>query len=102
MHSLVLRGVFRPGVGDEVIRACHESIPEFRQQAGFHSVTYLYDRSSGAGLGVTVWDSQAHIDAARDAIRRLSQPFLELMVNSDAPMEPLGARWPIFEVVAQG
>ncbi len=102
MVGLVLRGLFRPDAGDEVIRVSQESIATFRQQEGFQSVTYLYDRASGIGLAFTLWDNEAHVAAARDWLQTFAQQIEPLRLEPGAPLEAIGAHLPIFEVVAQG
>jgi hypothetical protein len=59
MHARIGRVTFLPDKADEVIGHVKEVIvPRFEASEGYKGYTLLIDRSSGAGIGISFWDSE--------------------------------------------
>ncbi len=81
MFARVTHVQAKPGKLDEVVALYQESvIPLLEQQGGFHSTFLLTDPSSGKGMSITLWNS----DAAR--LAGDSNGFLLQQVMKVAPM----------------
>ena len=50
-----------------------EGIPSFREIAGNRGALLLVDRSSGTGVGVTLWESEEAMRASRQRADELQQ-----------------------------
>jgi heme-degrading monooxygenase HmoA len=60
------------GLSDEEVeqitkRTLDEVMPSVRQMGGFRGIMSLLDRGSGKSLTITLWDSQADMQASEDA-----------------------------------
>jgi heme-degrading monooxygenase HmoA len=60
------------GLSDEEVeqitkRTIDEVMPNVRQMGGFRGVMSLLDRGSGKSLTITLWESQADMQASEDA-----------------------------------
>lgn len=65
MHARVTTVQLQPGRVDEAIRIYQESVvPVAKQQRGFRSTMLITDRASGKGMSITVWDSEADLQAS--------------------------------------
>jgi quinol monooxygenase YgiN len=65
MLARVTTGQFQPAQLDEAIRIYQESVvPAAKQQRGYRSTTLIIDRASGKGMAITVWDSEADLQAS--------------------------------------
>jgi quinol monooxygenase YgiN len=65
MHVRVTRVQIQPDKVDEAIRIYQESVvPAINQQAGFRSTQLINDRASGVGMAITVWESEAAMQAS--------------------------------------
>jgi quinol monooxygenase YgiN len=65
MYVRVTRTQIQPDKLDEAIRIYQESVvPAAKQQPGFRSTQLVTDRASGTGLSITVWDSEADLQAS--------------------------------------
>jgi quinol monooxygenase YgiN len=65
MQARVTTIQLQPGKIDEAIRLYQESvIPAAKQQPGFRSTMLITDRASGKGMAITVWASDAELQAS--------------------------------------
>lgn len=102
MYGRIARAKFQTDTSEEVIKVARESIPTFQRLPGFQSVTYLYDRTSGWGVSMSLWDTAEHADAAAAGTRSVVEQFAPFRANaSDTPNVVEGAL-PTFEVIGQG
>jgi heme-degrading monooxygenase HmoA len=53
-----------------IARARAEVKPSLREDPGFHAAYWLVDRGRGRGLIVTLWESEAAMQASEEARRR--------------------------------
>ena len=104
MYARIGRARFRPEQSEEVIRVAQESLETFRRIDGFGGVTYLYDRTSGWGVAVQLWETQAAADAAPEKLRpvldQFAPYFAEAAQSTPGSFDVIGPL-PTFEVVAQ-
>jgi heme-degrading monooxygenase HmoA len=60
MNARVVTVQILPGKTDEAIRVYRDSVvPAAKQQKGFKGVYLLTDRSTGKGVSVTLWETEA-------------------------------------------
>ena len=65
MYARVVIGQYKPGKLDEGMQIYRESmLPEARQQKGFKGATALVDRSTGKGISITLWQTEADAQAS--------------------------------------
>ena len=65
MHARLAIAQFRSGKADEGMQMYRESIlPEARQQRGFKGAMALLDRSTGKGMSITLWETEADAQAS--------------------------------------
>ncbi len=68
MHARVTTAHGKPGTTDEAIRAVHDALlPAARQQPGFRGFLLLVDRAANRSLGITLWESEADLQASEGA-----------------------------------
>ena len=64
MHARVVTVQIQPGKIDEAIRIYRDSVmPAVKEQKGFKGATLLTDSSTGKGISVTLWETQADLTA---------------------------------------
>ena len=64
MYSRIVTVQVNPDKTEEAIAIFRDSvIPAAKQQKGFISLMMLMDRSSGKGMAVGVWESEADLNA---------------------------------------
>jgi len=60
MYARLVIGQYHPGKADEGVQIYRESVlPEARQQRGFKGALGLIDRSTGKGMSITLWETEA-------------------------------------------
>ena len=60
MHARVLTAQVQSGMMDELISIIRDSVaPITKQQKGFHSFLGLMEGSTGKGLMISLWESEA-------------------------------------------
>ena len=65
MHARVTIAQYHPGKADEGMQLYRESIlPAARQQRGFKGALGLLDRSTGKGMSITLWETEADAQAS--------------------------------------
>lgn len=65
MYARVITFQYQPGKMDEGLDILRESVvPELRQIAGFQGATNLVDRSNNKVVGITMWQSEADLQAS--------------------------------------
>jgi quinol monooxygenase YgiN len=95
MHARVTRVQLQPDKLDEAIRIYQESvIPAARQQPGFRSTQLITDRASGMGLSITVWESEADLQASE------ASGYYQEQVAKFAPLLTAPPVREVFEVSA--
>ncbi len=103
MYSRIARAKFDTTKSEDVIKVAKEAVGTTKRLSGFRSVTYHYDRASGWGFAVSMWDTKEQADAAAEKLRSVNEAFAPYRTNkqhqtADVVAGPL----PSFEVVAQG
>jgi heme-degrading monooxygenase HmoA len=64
MHARTGRVSFSPDKADEMVRYAQDTIvPRYEGSQGFKGFTLLIDRSSGAGIGISFWESEQAMKA---------------------------------------
>lgn len=104
MYSRVFWAKFRPDQSDEVVRVCRDAVPVFQGLPGFRRVTFLYDRGSGLGWTIALFDTEEQARSCVDHLQDIIATFgKHAVVSGDDPVT-LGAdtSFPMFEVVAEG
>jgi hypothetical protein len=105
MYSRVYWTMFRPEEGDQVVRVAQESIPVHQALPGFRRVTYLYDRESGLGMAIELFDTQEQAESAVDHLQTVIDAFGAYAAPQPEGSSPsLGpdTTLPILEVIAEG
>ncbi len=102
MYSRIARARFRPETAEEVIKVAKDSIGTFQKLPGFQSVIYHYDRVSGWGFSISLWETKEQADAAMEGLRSVTEAFAPLRVSQQPTGDPLEGALPTFEVIAQG
>jgi heme-degrading monooxygenase HmoA len=65
MYARVITAQNQPGKVDEAVQMYRESmLPEARQQPGFKGALMLVDRSTGKGISITLWQTEADAQAS--------------------------------------
>ena len=96
MYALVTRFQRRPErLGETADRFRNEVVPVIQQQSGFQRAYLLIDRSSGAQLGISVWDSQQAAQAASEALRPTRERSAQELGDPEPPTVE------VFEVAAE-
>lgn len=103
MYSRIARAKFDTTKSEDVIKVAKEAVGTAKRLSGFRSVAYHYDRESGWGFSVSIWDTKEQADAATEKLRSVAEAFAPYRTNkqqqtADTVEGPL----PCFEVVAQG
>lgn len=102
MYSRIARAKFNTSKSEDVIRVAKEGVAATKKLAGFQSVTYHYDRASGWGFSVSVWDTKEHADAATQGLRSTAEAFAPFRTSQQQTADVVEGPLPTFEVVAQG
>jgi len=67
-----------PGRIDEAIRFMRETvIPEGRKMKGFNGSYLLVDRKTGKQMGITLWETEADLNASSEAAKGLRAKFVQ-------------------------
>ena len=82
---------------DEVLAAAEGINPRLRQLPGFQSSYWAVDRTSGAMLAVSTWDTREHAAFPREALSGATDAASRRMQDSGAQLDPPE----IYEVAAQ-
>ncbi len=86
MHARLTRFQADPERIDASTRHTEEVLlPMLRKMEGFRGFVSLGDRSSGAGLALSFWDSEETMHASAEA---LSQPRKDALDDAGAQSEP--------------
>jgi hypothetical protein len=73
MHALVNHTKSDPAKFDEGVRVVKEKvIPTVKKQAGFKGGYWLFDRKTGKGLAVTLWEGEQAIQSSGGALKQLA------------------------------
>ena len=68
MHCRAVTVQIQPGKTQEAIDLYNNSVvPAAKQQKGFAGAYLMTDAASGKGLSITVWESQADMEAGESA-----------------------------------
>ena len=101
MYARVGRGRFRPEQSEAVIQIAQDSLATYRRASGFRGVTYLYDRGSGWGVAMSLWDTAADAAAVVEALRPTLEQFAAHYAEGAQTAPDVVGPLPIFEVIAQ-
>ena len=64
MHAQVVRVQIQPGKVDEAVDIYKNAVlPAAREQKGFKSAYLLLDREANRGIGFSLWEMKADVDA---------------------------------------
>ncbi len=88
MHSRVIHVQIRPDKLDEATRLFRESvIPAMQQQQGNRGGYLLTDRTTGKGLSVSLWESEAAMTASEASgyLQEQLAQFRELFAQPPTP-----------------
>ena len=97
MHARLIIGQYRPGKADEGMQLYRESIlPEARQQRGFKGALGLVDRSTGKGMSITLWETEADAQASGT-----NTPYLQEQLAKVASVLVAAPSIETYEVVVQ-
>ena len=95
MHARVVRFKSEPARIDEGIRNIKENvIPSAKKLAGFKGGYWLVDRKTGVGFGVTLFESEAAVQASEEAAKKIREQAASTGVTQITGVER-------YEVVAQ-
>ena len=95
MHARVTRFKSEAARIDEGIRNIKENvIPSAKKLAGFKGGYWLVDRKTGVGFGVTLFESEAAVQASEEAAKKIREQAASTGVTQITGVER-------YEVVAQ-
>lgn len=70
MHARVVTVEGQPDRIDDVVGQVRDQIvPILEGQDGFKGFTFLSERSSGKGIGISFWETEEAMHASEDAVR---------------------------------
>jgi heme-degrading monooxygenase HmoA len=73
MHARVTHSKREPAKADESIRFVKDTVvPNAKKQPGFKGGYWLMDRTTGKGIGITLWESEETMRASDDASKQLA------------------------------
>jgi heme-degrading monooxygenase HmoA len=80
---------------DESIRFMRETVlPEAKKMKGFKGSYLLVDRKTGKQMGITLWETEADLNASTEAAKRLRAKFVQTASAQPAKVE-------VYEVAVQ-
>ena len=95
MHARLTRFKGDPAKLEEGIRLIKEQvIPSAKKMAGFKGGYWLIDRKSGTGFALTLFDSEAAVQASEEASKKLRDQVASTGVSQVTAVER-------YEVIAQ-
>ena len=96
MHARVTRFKAELARVDEGIRNIKENVvPSAKKLAGFKGGYWLLDRKTGVGFSVTIFESEAALQASEDAAKKIREQAASSGATQITGVER-------YEVVAQG
>ncbi len=99
MYARVVTTQYQPGKLDEALQITRESIlPQLRQQAGYQRSTLLLDRSNNKVVAMSLWQTEADLQASGASISHPGVQARLAKVNSLLAAAPLVE---IYEVAVQ-
>jgi hypothetical protein len=73
MHARVTHSKGDPAKFEEGVRMIKEKVvPTAKKQAGFKAGYWLFDRKTGKGIGVTLWESEQAMQSSDAAAKQLA------------------------------
>jgi heme-degrading monooxygenase HmoA len=73
MHARVTHTKSEPAKTDEIIRFLKENVaPGAKKQPGFKGGYWLRDRTTGKGIGITLWESEETMRGSDEAAKQLA------------------------------
>ena len=79
MHARVTTTQVQPGNMDEVVSITRDSIgPAAKQQSGLKDFLALADRSTGRGLVITLWETEADMMASDEGSEYLREQMAKV------------------------
>ena len=97
MHARVITVQYQSGKMDEAMQLYRESIlPETRQQSGFKGAMALVDRSTGKGISITLWQTEANAQASGE-----SSAYLQAQLAKIASLFAAAPSIEMYEVAFQ-
>ncbi len=96
MYARVTTVQYQPGKADEATQIFRESIvPAAKQQPGFKDIIGLIDRSTGKGMAIALWETEADMKAGA------TSGFLQTQLNKIASLLAAAPVIETYEVIAQ-
>src|SRR5438094_8107920 len=85
MYARIVSGKQTPDKYEAVVRAVQEqAIPIYRGLAGFKGATLFMDRQSGAGITISLWETEANaraVDALPAATEAAAQVTRDISIT---------------------
>ncbi len=64
MYVQLTRARYQPGKLDEAVAIIRDSVlPAAREQQGFRSAYFAIDRETNTGVGISLWETKADVEA---------------------------------------
>lgn len=96
MYVQLTRAQYQPGKIDEALAIVRDSIlPAARQQKGFKNAYWVIDRETNTGIGISLWETKADVDAIA------SSGFYQEQVSKVAPLLTASPEREVYEVAVQ-
>ena len=73
MHARMTRLKGDPAQIEEAVQSYRDALSQFAEIPGNKGAFLLVDRDNGVGIGVTLWDGQDSMSAARDRAKQLRE-----------------------------
>lgn len=96
MYVQVTRAQYQPGKVDEALAIIRDSVlPAARQQKGFKNAYWAIDRETSKGVGISLWETRADVDAL------VTSGFYQEQVARVGPLLVGAPEREVYEVAAQ-
>lgn len=93
MHARTGRLEVSPDRIDDVVSVLsNEQVPRYRGQRGYKGFSVLADRESGAIVGVSLWESEADLEAAEELGEQARSAAVEA---GHIGTQPVTERWEV-------
>jgi hypothetical protein len=97
MHARVTHSKADPAKAEEGIRMVKEkAVPSAKKQAGFKGGYWLFDRKTGKGIAVTLWENERAMQSSDATAKQLVDQLAQVGTSS---LQILNVEH--YEVVAQ-
>lgn len=77
MHARMTKLIGDPSTMDEAVQSYRDALSQFAEIDGNRGAFLLVDEANGVGIGITLWETEDSMSAARDRAKELRQRAAE-------------------------